>query len=720
MRISASLRSPIAWCWLWVFLLAGVPAARADDAPPTAADFESGLEKAEGLCRRTRCKQGLDVLRELLETHARKPYVLARRAGIEDLMWRLSFGAAVKQPNPKKLVSGDLKSWNARSGRIRIEYKPGSADDLKRIKTFLFHPARFKGPTTIEIEADGSLMKRPTVLFGGDPDEKTGDRHFWRVHFGNNVIAYHILGHARKVLDKLVGADKLKRIAVKVTDKKVTAHVNRRRIGSVDKPKDIFGQMGFQAERWKKVTFIGEIEPSWIQSKVDKVVQDQRDEFKKTYKPSDHLPAWLLAAPKTTAASSDPAAQMPAEFRAAHLAALGRVQRAIEDEKWTQAMMAIRDLVVAGAPEANTAYLRSTVHMLAGDAKTALRHINRVLELNADFLWAHLMQGVLLQRLGRRDASLAAFALAVKKHPDAADAYQAAALAALRIGDREAARRFSKSAASRGVRSPRLDLLATALIKAERGPVFTKSYEHKSRHYRIVSDIDKNTCVEAARLLEHGHFAYRAHLDKGRDDNKQRFPVYIFRGKAGFSNYIKDLGPLMGKPSEKTAGLYSPLLKQLLIWNLPNRDEMLETIRHEGSHQYLDALMVDPPVWFNEGLAVYHEGGYREGGRLRFGRPPMQYVKLLRKHGLVPAATFLTMTPRKFYALSSRAYGQAWLMVHLLRHGSKTYKDKFDKLVEALKTRTAAEVMKEFFPAKDMSQLDADLENHLRNAEWKR
>ena len=54
-------------------------------------------------------------------------------------------------------------------------------------------------------------------------------------------------------------------------------------------------------------------------------------------------------------------------------------------------------------------------------------------------------------------------------------------------------------------------------------------------------------------------------------------------------------------------GLYSPALKQLLIWNQPNRKKMLETVRHEGFHQYLDGVMSDPPPWLNEGLAMYYE-----------------------------------------------------------------------------------------------------------------
>ena len=37
-------------------------------------------------------------------------------------------------------------------------------------------------------------------------------------------------------------------------------------------------------------------------------------------------------------------------------------------------------------------------------------------------------------------------------------------------------------------------------------------------------------------------------------------------------------------------------------------------MRHEGYHQYLDRVMPDPPVWFNEGLAVYHENGIKEDG----------------------------------------------------------------------------------------------------------
>ena len=47
--------------------------------------------------------------------------------------------------------------------------------------------------------------------------------------------------------------------------------------------------------------------------------------------------------------------------------------------------------------------------------------------------------------------------------------------------------------------------------------------------------------------------------------------------------------------------MYSPLLKQLLIWNTPDSDRMIRTARHEGFHQYLDARMADRRVGSTRG-----------------------------------------------------------------------------------------------------------------------
>ena len=72
---------------------------------------------------------------------------------------------------------------------------------------------------------------------------------------------------------------------------------------------------------------------------------------------------------------------------------------------------------------------------------------------------------------------------------------------------------------------------------------------------------------------------------------------------------------------------------------------MLQTVRHEGFHQYLDRLVSNPPVWFNEGLAEYFEmrdARERESWRRRERHP--RHSEFLESATLLPLVDFLFET----------------------------------------------------------------------------
>ena len=75
-------------------------------------------------------------------------------------------------------------------------------------------------------------------------------------------------------------------------------------------------------------------------------------------------------------------------------------------------------------------------------------------------------------------------------------------------------------------------------------------------------------------------------------------------------------------------------VKQLLIWNVPERESMLSTIRHEGFHQSLDRISGEAPDWLHEGMAESIEEAVLVPGLLALveyvvGRAPMARSILL-------------------------------------------------------------------------------------------
>ena len=464
------------------------------------------------------------------------------------------------------------------------------------------------------------------------------------------------------------------------------------------------------------MTLSGEVEPSWIQSKIDEALGEQREAFDKSYDRAKILPDWLFEAGVTTVAKADgePQDDLPEELAQVHWGRLEQVYDAFEAGEHARALELVARMRADGAPESVCAYLEATAKDELGLLKDAMACVDRCLDLSPGFAYALLLRASLLRRLGRATESAQAFHAALAAGPAQAHPYELAVLTMMLSGDLEEARTFARLAARKGVLSKRLDLLGGALVKAEKGPTWARTYEHKSANYHVLSDIDKQTCVEASRVLEEAFTAYRVHVGWVSRDRSRLFKVYLFGGQTGFLKYQEDLQHLMGQPAENAAGLYSPLLKQLLIWNLPSRDEMYSTIRHEGFHQYLDRFMPDPPTWFNEGLAVYHEDAEKKAGHLVFGQVQREYVELLDEKDLLPLEEFLVQPHRKFYESGHLAYAEAWAFVHMLRHGSGAHKALFRELVEQLQSDAPpGEVIGRVLPESLLDSLDRDLEAYV-------
>jgi hypothetical protein len=257
-------------------------------------------------------------------------------------------------------------------------------------------------------------------------------------------------------------------------------------------------------------------------------------------------------------------------------------------------------------------------------------------------------------------------------------------------------------------------------VKVQRGPEWRRAFEHESANYRVVSDIDQAVCVTAARVLEEALGIYRTQLKLLPKSEGRKYPVYLFSGQAGFQAYMAEARLFGTGGHEHLAGVYSPLLKQLLIWNLPEREEMIHTVRHEGFHQMLDRVLPDPPVWFNEGLAVYYENLSNKGGALKHGNLHHDLLDLLREKPIPPLEQLLGAGHRAFYAGGRASYAHAWAFVHMLRHGTPAHRALFEALLAKLATASAHDAVQAVLPPATRTQLEADLARYVESLHAKR
>jgi len=342
-------------------------------------------------------------------------------------------------------------------------------------------------------------------------------------------------------------------------------------------------------------------------------------------------------------------------------------------------------------------------------ATKALKAVDAAIAADAGSLDALTVKVEILMRLGR-EAELAAALRALMAHPKAGvDDIEAAGLFSLLAGRIDDALGAVEGAARRGLRSPILEQLSKVIVRAKNGPDWPKTFEVKSANYHVLSDIDVETCRRAADLLEEALLAYKARVRPQKTPTKRLYKVFLFSGEAGFKRYRAEASLSASQSLENAAGVYSPLLKQLLIWNLPTRDEMMRTVRHEGFHQYLDRLLPDPPVWLNEGMAVYYEGMERVAGDLRTDLPRPDLLEDVAAKPLVPLREFLRSRPKQFYEMAPHSYAQAWLLVHMLQHGPTKHRDRLRALLTRLETEAGAEAVDATFPAADLDALDREL-----------
>ena len=271
------------------------------------------------------------------------------------------------------------------------------------------------------------------------------------------------------------------------------------------------------------------------------------------------------------------------------------------------------------------------------------------------------------------------------------------------------ARQTVDAALREGLSASDLAVPDSLLVRAERGPRWNEVHEYRSKRYVVRSDVSQKLCYEAADELEAAYQKYSRDL-RHLPQSSERFVVYLFSGQAGYLDYC---GDLLGSEPHGTAGIYAPSLGQLVVWNLPERDDMIRTVRHEGLHQYVDRLMSDPPRWLNEGLAEYYEPSVLEGGRWKDGVLHEEHMELVRSPTTrwVELETFLHMSSYHFGRDMRLHYAQAWALVHFLRHErNDLFRTLFDALCEG---EGHAAAVSRAFGELDLEQLERDFHRYL-------
>ncbi|MCP5069279.1 MAG: DUF1570 domain-containing protein [bacterium] len=716
-----------------LLLCAGV-GVQAEEPKRDAAAYKSALKSLEANLAKGKCAACRTRLDRLLKTHEGAPYIQGGIAELEDLVRRIAFGVKYPPKDPQSVVSGKIESYRPDTGAIKITYTNKTAQDWRRQRDYYFsHPARFAGPFSIEIKGGAFPHETddcPQVVFGHEEGGKHGKLQSWQILCGTPVDNHsasqtwlpvsisHYDGDKRtKLFEKETTPAKAGlpyTISVKVKKTRIEAKLNGKSIGKVKKEKGIFGYVSFEAKGWYRLTLQGVIEPGWIQAKLDALSAKDREAFRSTFTPEDHLPEWVYEEPDEEEREDQvPMPDWPSGISASNDDDFREVARLLLWGKFPDALERLDELGKSDFPKGALEFLRGYTHLVQYRLADACRALARSMKADPEFGRAQLLHAIAtLLRGDEAKARKELEAVYNAFEPDEA-LYRRLSGVLLRQGRLPAVQAVMKTAREHGVKSDAMDQFAKVVLKAEKGPDWARSAEYKTASYHVMTDMNKEIARESGQMLERMFQLYQSSFDFVKRDTTRHFKVYLFRGRSGFLWYMGDLSTLWGGGGEQAAGVYSPMLKQLLIWNQPSKDDMFSTVRHEGFHQYLDRVMPNAPRWLDEGLAVYYENTANDGGRLKTGQIPKEYIRLLEEEEPLPLKRFFALTAAEFYERGHPSYAQAWSLVHLLLEGDTKYRKLFKALVRALDKGSTKSAMATVFTDDVMDSLELAVERHL-------
>ena len=684
--------------------------------PDTGAPaFEEGMKVAQGLLERGQCAEGRKRLKKLLDEHARAAYVLGRRVQIEELMRQLAFGAAVPQPDPKKIVSGELLQWNARDGTIKIRYTHATMKDWASEDGKMYvHPAAFRGPHTITIKGSRYTGTGADVFVCESPDGyiavAAGLAGKYYAHMSSGRRGEEEPNDLTGRCESPAEGGRPYTIRVAVGETEVACSYQNKSFMRASKKRDCWGSLAFDVGGvFDEVLITGKVEPSWIQGLVDKERHERLAEFDQRWQPKDDLPEWLFEKGPVSVLDDPDPRDWPAEMdeRASDI-----VERAIglQQAGETSAALKMIDAAEGTLPDLVAAYLRGVLLHDLGRHEEAAASCRKVREKDPDFVPSVVVETRALMALGRGEEAFLLYRGLLARFPRAANLHADAALFLGASGRWDEANRLVGAALSNGARSEHLEATSRLVHKAVSGPPWPRRHDYESAHYVVLTDLDPKVCFEASQILEQAHAVFSNRLERA-PATTEKFRVFLFSGQAGYQDHVLDL---LGETVPHSAGLYVPSLRQLFIWNLPEREDMMRTVRHEGFHQYLHRIMDDPPLWFNEGLAEYFEEAKVIQGKWTTGAPRGDHLAVLKAKAPQPLRDFLFLDDRGFMGNAFANYAQAWAFMHFLLHTSRENRQLFDRFWDSFKKMPAhAEAIRAALGDRTLESLDAEFRTHV-------
>ena len=714
------------------FLLASVPLESflpGQDVPgrEARAAFDESVGEIHKKAKRGKWKSSRKALVSLIAEHADAPWILTRVGELRERLQTYAFWSSYDRPDVNDAVQGDVKKYSESNGKIEIHYdwERGESLDDESYEFFSVgdeddrvwvHPAVFAGPYTIEIQGKG--CDGQATLYGG----LVTWEHFDAIVFNNSSLSalFRCRDGDFEDLDTTAlsfHGERKYSFEFEVQKKRVRAAILGKKAMQTDRPKDEpWGYCGMaDCKGLRKVIIRGEVDPGWVDGLIDEKVQVSRLAFEESYDENDGIPASVVALLKERpAVDSDFELAYPGEKSSGLDKKLARFWGSVEEDGEKGARFELAKLE-SSEPEAFTSWVAFWTELIGDDLDAANAKCDEVIGLEPDFDWAHHVRANLRSKdISPKEARAEALML-IERFPKRGEPYRRFANRLLADGELDGAKGVFDQAILAGAPPEALEPLRKTLTGAEYGPRWDRVEEWKGKQYIVRSNMAKDSAAEAGRELENSYLRWNRHLRRiPKSERGGRASVYLFGGEAGYHAYTQDI---LEGPAENTAGVFISSIQQLLVWNMPDRDQWKQTIRHEGFHQFLDRLAPTAPIWFHEGMAQYYETSRNVRGRWKEGDVRPDLISRLRETPMIPLKRFVALDSRGFMRNAGRNYAQAWAFVHFLQHGKdRKNKKLFDRFLDGLiEGAGAKDALAEALGDTTLESLDSKLAAYVRS-----
>lgn len=705
-------------------VLSAVPgtfAAHAQQAPPApnpASAIDAEIAAAQKLMSAGRWQEARAAWTVLLASRPNDPTLCARLVEIEDGLRRSSFRA--------QWTGVDMK---AALGPATVRFNPGTRvaefeTTLERAADGWSGDARyrvFRHPFENEVAIEfkwtflivDAIHPAPTVIVAQDPEkgggcslrvtawQRKGEKDGW---FG---------GEIRKYVDKsqleigtgtgfAIPWQKASEAVVRYERGSASLSV---RLGGreVARASDTSMRSGYIAvvcgsrHTPQSMRIVGRLSDTYLRGVAAEAENSAlRDWEDRVWSPAAAMPQWVHDAERRAAERLEelpPAAKSDARRTAAE-----RVRRFHEGD--ANSLDGIRGIWEELDP-ATQRYISALEFQRNGDWRSSAAEFALLGAEAPEFVPAITGLAWAQFKLGRASEASSSVSAALNADPSFAPTHELRAAMALSQGDAESARAALSLAALHGVLTPSIRMFSAALLRLERGPDWTKRFEHQTANFDVASDHSVITCMEVGKQLEDARAAYQARF-RAVPATGRRAKVYVFSGNEGYLDYAADVGADL----RNTLGVYMPLTRQLAVFLHDDRVELWNTVRHEAFHQYLHQIADDVPLWFDEGYAEFFGFSRRKFGKTVTGQADGTQVAAIRmfRPSFAPLSQLLRMERAPFMRKPEVHYVQSWSVIHFLRETKNpALKGVLDRYLDALiagKGRADAyrEVIEPVFP----------------------